>query len=312
MPRLLFSMPALRLSASEPLPVRPGAAHLFTVDVEEHFQVQAFESLVDRASWEHHPSRVVANTERLLDLLDRHQARGTFFTLGWVARREPGLLRRIADRGHEVASHSFWHRRVFTLSPDEFRHDLRDARAAIEDASGQPCLGFRAPTFSIIPGLEWALEVLVEEGFRYDSSLFPIRRPNYGYPDIPLVPFWIDTPAGRLLELPLATAAIGPFRLPAAGGGYLRQFPPALLHRGFRQWSGQGVSAMFYIHPWEVDPDQPRLPCGRLTTLRHYRNLDQTLPRMERLLAAFPFTSVRERFGDLLLAHPPAASGVAR
>jgi len=243
-------------------------------------------------------------------LLERRGVRGTFFTLGWVAQHHPGVIRRIAAAGHEVASHGQWHRRVTTLTPEEFRQDLRESKARLEDVSGQPCLGFRAPSFSIIPGHEWAFDVLLEEGFRYDSSLFPIRRPDYGYPGVPDVPFLIPRPAGTLLELPLATLRWMGLTIPAAGGGYLRQFPLALLQHAFRQHAARGASAMFYIHPWEYDVEQPRLPCGRVTALRHYRNLDRTWPRMESLLGEFRFTSVAERFG--LVAGCGAPAGGAR
>jgi polysaccharide deacetylase family protein (PEP-CTERM system associated) len=283
-----------------PLPACPSSAHIFSVDVEDYFQVVAFERVVDRATWGRYPSRVEANTDRLLELLDQRRVRGTFFTLGWVAVRYPALVRRIAGQGHEVASHGYWHRRVSTLTPDEFRKDVREARLALEDASGQPCVGFRAPSFSIVPGHEWAFDVLVEEGYRYDSSLFPIRRPDYGFPDSLDVPYVITRPGGDLLELPMATMRLAGLRLPAAGGAYFRQLPYGLVQRAFRQWGDRGVSAMFYIHPWEYDAEQPRLACGRLTAIRHYRNLDRTWSRLERLLSEFQFTSVAERFGDRL------------
>ena len=287
--------------------------HLFTVDVEEHFQVVAFQRIVSRGDWDRHPSRVVANTERLLDLLASHQVRGTFFTLGWVAEKYPSLVRRIAEQGHEVASHGCWHQRVFSLTPDEFRADLRQSKTQLEQACGQPCLGFRAPSFSIIPGMEWAFDALLEEGYRYDSSLFPIRRPDYGYPEAPPVPHWLTRPSGRLLELPLATTTFGRLRFPAAGGGYLRQFPLALIRRALREWGAQGISAMFYVHPWEYDVGQPRIPCGWLTALRHYRNLDRTWPRMQQLLNEFRFTSVADRFAAELGSAAPAgrAGGAA-
>jgi polysaccharide deacetylase family protein (PEP-CTERM system associated) len=273
-----------------------GPVHLFSVDVEDYFHVVAFERVVRREDWDRYPLRVVANTERILELLGRHGARGTFFTLGWVAQREPDLVRRIARAGHELASHGHWHRRVSTLTPDQFREDVRDSKARIEDLAGQPCLGFRAPSFSIRPGMEWAFDVLLEEGYRYDSSLFPVRRPDYGYPAAPPHPHLIQRPGGTLLELPLATLAWAGLRLPAAGGAYLRQLPPALVSGAFRQSGAAGVPAMFYIHPWEIDPDQPRLDCGWLTRIRHYRNLDRTLPRLEGLLREFRFGSVTERF----------------
>ncbi len=287
----------------------PGSPHLFTVDVEDYFQVVAFEPVVDRGSWDGYPSRVEANTDRLLGLLAAHGVRGTFFTLGWVAEKHPGIVRRIAAAGHEVASHGYWHRRVSTLSPAEFRSELRESKARLEALAAQPCLGFRAPSFSIVPGLEWAFDVLLEEGYRYDSSLFPIRRPDYGYPDAPDDPFLITRPSGVLLELPLATTRVFGLRIPAAGGGYLRQFPMGLFRRAFRRWGERGVSAMFYIHPWEFDEGQPRLPCGRVTAFRHYRNLDLVWPRIDQLLTEFPFTSVAERYGQLLGAGLAALPG---
>lgn len=282
------------------LPPRPGAPHIFSVDVEDYFQVVAFEGIVDRGRWGSHESRVEANTDRLLELLAEYQVTGTFFTLGWVAEHHPGIVRRIAAAGHEVASHGHWHRRVNTLGREEFRQELRDSKARLEALSGQPCLGFRAPSFSITPGYEWAFDLLLEEGYRYDSSLFPIRRPDYGYPSAPDTPFLIERPAGTLLELPLATARWLGLRVPAAGGGYLRQFPTGLIRRAFRQAGEAGISAMFYIHPWEYDLDQPRLPCGRITRARHYGNLARTWPRMRALLAEFPFTSVAQRYPELL------------
>jgi polysaccharide deacetylase family protein (PEP-CTERM system associated) len=281
------------------------------VDVEDYFQANAFDPWVDRAAWDRMPSRVEGNTERLLELLARFGVQGTFFTVGWVATRFPRLVRRIAEAGHEVASHGHWHRRVSSQTPEEFRRELRQSKAVLEDASGQACRGFRAPTFSIRPGGEWALEILAEEGFEYDSSLFPVRRPDYGYPGIPLVPHWIRTGAGDLLELPLAVLPLGRLAVPAAGGGYLRQLPYQLTARAFRHWESAGYSAMFYTHPWEIDPDQPRLRVGLVTRFRHYRGLEKTWPRLERVLGEFRFTSVASRFGTLLGAPAPLPRPVA-
>ena len=272
-------------------------SHFFTVDVEDYFQVNAFERVVDRAEWDAFPGRVERSTERLLDLLNRKQAVGTFFTLGWVARKYPRLVRRITDAGHEVASHSWWHKRVTGLSPEEFREEVRSSRAILEDAGGQRVYGFRAPSFSIVPGREWALDILLEEGYAYDSSLFPIRRPDYGYPSANPDPHvWLRA-AGRLLELPPATTTAFGLRVPAAGGGYFRQFPYAVTRRAFHQCELRGVPGMFYIHPWEVDPDQPRLSVPLVARLRHYTGLRRTLPRLERLLSEFRFTSVARHFG---------------
>jgi polysaccharide deacetylase family protein (PEP-CTERM system associated) len=235
---------------------------------------------------------VEPNTDRLLALLDRHQAHGTFFTLGWVAERHPALVRRITAAGHELASHGWWHRKVTRLSREEFRDEIRRSKTVLEDISGTGVTGFRAPSFSIVPGVEWAFDVLLDEGYTWDSSLFPIRRPDYGYPAAPAMPHRVTRSAGALLEFPLATASILGMRLPAAGGGYLRQFPLGLIRRAFHQAASRSQPGMFYIHPWEVDPDQPRLPVGWITRTRHYGGLEKTMDRLERLLAEFRFTSV--------------------
>jgi polysaccharide deacetylase family protein (PEP-CTERM system associated) len=271
--------------------------HLFTVDVEDYFQVNAFEDTVDRSGWDGYTTRVERNVDLILDLLDRKQTKGTFFTLGWVADRRPQVVRRIAEAGHEVASHGWWHRRVTHMTPEEFREDLRSSRALLEDVSGQRVFGFRAPSFSIRPGMEWAFDLMLEEGYGYDSSLFPIRRPDYGYPGADPAPHYLHRPPGTLLELPLATLALAGLRVPAAGGGYFRQFPYAVCHAAFRRLSRAGITGMFYIHPWEVDPGQPRLPVSLLSRIRHYTGLEKTLPRLERLLSDFRFTSVVKRYG---------------
>jgi polysaccharide deacetylase family protein (PEP-CTERM system associated) len=266
--------------------------HIFSVDVEEYFQVHAFEGIVRRTEWPTLPSRIERNVDTLLALLARHDVSATFFVLGWIADQHPGIVRRIADSGHEIASHGWWHYRVTALDPAEFRTDVRTSKAILEDISGQPVVGYRAPSFSIIPGSEHAFDILLEEGYTYDSSLFPFRRRGYGYPGAPPIPHVIRRPTGRLLEFPLTTCDWAGLRIPAAGGGYFRQFPYSLIRRAFRQRSLQQVPAVFYIHPWELDPEQPRLPAGPLTRVRHYRGLKRTISRLERLLAEFRFTSI--------------------
>jgi polysaccharide deacetylase family protein (PEP-CTERM system associated) len=268
--------------------------HIFSVDVEEHFQVSAFDRVLARDDWDTQPSRVEQNTDRLLDLLARYGARGTFFTLGWVAERQPALVRRIVAAGHEIGSHGWWHWKVSGLSADRFREEVRRSRELLEQVSGTPVRGFRAPSFSIVPGTEWAFDVLLEEGYTYDSSLFPIRRPDYGYPRASRIPNRIVRKGGSLLEFPLATLSVAGLRIPVAGGGYLRQFPLSLIKAGLRQLGSSGQPGMFYIHPWELDPDQPRLPVGWLTSRRHYGGLGHTLERLETLLSDFRFTSVSE------------------
>ncbi len=269
--------------------------HIFSVDVEEYFQVNAFEGVVSRRDWPSYASRVDIGVDAILTLLDRHATTGTFFCLGWIAEANPRIVRRIANAGHEIASHGWWHRRVGTLSPEQFRADVRDSRRLLEDISGQLVQGFRAPSFSIVPGLEWAFEVLLEEGYRYDSSLFPIRRPGYGYPAAPTSPHLRSTPSGVIVEFPLTTARIGGLQIPAAGGGYFRQFPYALTRHAFRQCQQEGRTGTFYIHPWELDDAQPRLPVSWVTGLRHYRGIAGTHARLERLLGDFRFTSAARR-----------------
>ena len=273
--------------------VTTDTVHLFSVDVEEYFQVQALESVVDRAAWDRYPSRVEASTDRILALLAARRMTGTFFTLGWIAERFPQLVRRIVAAGHEVASHGYLHRRIATLTRDEFREDVRRARAQLEQVAGTEVVGFRAPSFSIVPGLEWAFEILVEEGYRYDSSVFPIRRPGYGYPGAPGRPYVIPTPAGPLNEFPLATLRVAGLRLPAAGGAYLRLLPYALCAAALRESAARGEPAMVYVHPWEIDDGQPRLDVSRLTRVRHYGGLAGMEGRLQRLVGDFRFQSVK-------------------
>jgi polysaccharide deacetylase family protein (PEP-CTERM system associated) len=263
--------------------------HFFTVDVEEYFQVRALRSAVSRDEWLSRPSRVAKSIDDLLRCLDRHNVRGTFFLLGWIARYHPEIARSIADAGHEIASHGFWHEQVTALERAQFLDDVRSSKCEIEDVTGVPVLGYRAPSFSIIPGWEWAFDVLIEAGYRYDSSLFPIRRRGYGYPSALRTPHVIERPCGTLVEFPLATTKILGYNLPAAGGGYLRQFPLAVIRRAFREATERGESATFYIHPWEIDPGQPRLAVSQLNRIRHYRGLDCALERIERLLEEFAF-----------------------
>jgi polysaccharide deacetylase family protein (PEP-CTERM system associated) len=273
--------------------------HCFSVDVEEHFQVSALEPYLPRESWDRQESRVVPNTLRIMDSMARHGATGTFFILGWVAERHPDLVRRIASAGHEVASHGWDHRRITQLTPEEFRDQVRRSRQLLEQLAGAPVLGYRAPSYSIVAGREWALDILVEEGYRYDSSLFPVRRRGYGYSGGGRDPYWLDRPAGRLLEVPPATLRRAGVNLPAAGGGYFRLLPMgyALVAAALDDAARRGEPGTFYIHPWEVDPDQPRVVVSWLTGIRHYGGLGRTMTRIDRLLAAFRFTSIAGALG---------------
>lgn len=267
-------------------------SHFFTVDVEEYFQVKALESAVSREEWMSRPSRLARSIDGLLDTLDRHKVRGTFFVLGWIAEHRPQVVTAIANAGHEIASHGFWHDRVTALDRHAFREDVRSSKRALEDLIGAEVVGYRAPSFSIIPGWEWAFDVLVEEGHRYDSSLFPIRRRGYGYPNAPRIPHVIQRAGGCLAEFPLATTNILGYPVPAAGGGYLRQFPLSIIRRAFREASERREPATFYIHPWEIDPGQPRLRVSALNRFRHYRGLGSTLARIDLILEEFRFGTI--------------------
>jgi polysaccharide deacetylase family protein (PEP-CTERM system associated) len=287
-------------------------SHFFTVDVEEYFQVKALESVVRRDEWLAHPSRVAHSIDALLGSLERRGVHGTFFILGWLAKHHPEVVLAIADAGHEVGSHGFWHERVTMLDREAFREDIRSSKAALEDLVGTPVAGYRAPNFSIIPGCEWAFDVLIEEGYSYDSSLFPIRRRGYGYPAARRVPHVIQRKNGTLAEFPLATTRILAYPVPAAGGGYLRQFPYAVIRRAFQEATDRGEPATFYIHPWEIDPGQPRLPVSGLNRIRQYRGLDGALVRVERLLEEFRFGTIASYLPQLEApASTPAAEGAA-
>jgi len=266
--------------------------HFFTVDVEEYFQVKALESVVSPNEWLSQPSRVARSIDELLGCLDRHGVQATFFVLGWLAEHRPAVVRAIAEAGHEIASHGFRHERVTSLSPQAFREDVHSSKEALENLTGASVLGYRAPSFSIIPGFEWAFDVLIEAGYRYDSSLFPIRRRGYGYPSAPRAPHIIQRSYGVLAEFPLATTRVFNYPIPAAGGGYLRQFPLAVIRRAFREASERGEPATFYIHPWEIDPGQPRLRVSAVNRVRHYRGLAGTIGRIEALLDEFAFGTI--------------------
>jgi polysaccharide deacetylase family protein (PEP-CTERM system associated) len=271
--------------------------HHFTVDVEEYFQVLALEPHVARSRWEVIPRRVEIGVRLLLDLLSENNSHGTFFVLGWIAERSPELVREIAERGHEVASHGANHERVTTLTRDEFRESVRSSKRVLEDIAGRSVIGYRAPNFSIVRGGEWALEILVEEGYRYDSSLFPVRRSGSGFVGGQRDPHRLQLRSGTLHEIPPATLKIGGVVFPAGGGAYLRHLPYALVHSALRSAERRGVPGTIYIHPWELDPAQPRIKTPFLTRLRHYGGLARTAPRVRRLLSTFRFQPIAATLG---------------
>ena len=282
-----------------------------TVDVEDYFHAASFDRVVSRTSWASRDSRVVRNTEILLESFDRAGIHATFFVLGWVAERFPDLVRDIAAGGHEIASHGFHHQLIYLLTPEQFREDVRRAKATIEDAAGCTVRGYRAPSFSIVRGSLWALDVLIEEGHSYDASIFPIRHDRYGIPDAPRHAHRIDTPAGSIAEVPSSTVRLGGHNLPTAGGGYFRLLPYAWTRWGMARLNSAGEPAIFFIHPWEIDVDQPRLPVGRLTSIRHYHGLDKTLGRLETLFNDFAFDTVSAMLAARPVASVPAAARLA-
>lgn len=287
-------------------PTERGIKHFFTVDVEEYFQVVALAPFAPMERWDSFESRVEPAIDLLLDLMAAHDALGTFFTVGWVAERQPAMVKKIAAAGHELASHTFDHVRITHQSPGAFRESVRRTKRILEDTTGTPVMGFRAPSFSLIRGQEWALDVLVEEGHRYDSSLFPVSRRGYGYTGGRRDPYWIDRPSGRIAEFPPATLRCLGATLPAAGGAYFRLLPPWLVTAALRGAARRGAPGTFYIHPWEWDPGQPRLDVPFLTRIRHYGGQASVLGRLEHLLKAERFCSIASVLGRL----PDPSSGV--
>jgi polysaccharide deacetylase family protein (PEP-CTERM system associated) len=286
--------------------------HIISVDVEDYFQVEAFAGVVSRESWDQYPCRVVDNCRRLLDLFDGYEVKATFFTLGWVAKRFPALVREIHGRGHELACHSFWHRKVDSLTPAEFRDDTRQACEAIEQAASVRVVGYRAPTWSISRRSPWALEILREEGFEYDSSIYPIRHDLYGTPGASRYPYTHVFENGkRLLEFPPATARVAGMTFPAAGGGYLRIFPLAYTSWIFRQFERAGRPLVLYLHPWEVDPGQPRIRGPVKSRFRHYTNLHRTEGRLHSLLQRYTFGTFRDHLTETGYTVSSAAKGAA-
>jgi polysaccharide deacetylase family protein (PEP-CTERM system associated) len=273
-----------------------------TVDVEDYFHVSAFDGVVRRDRWDAYERRVTANTMRLLAAFDQAGVRATFFVLGWVAEREPSLVRAIVAEGHELASHGYAHRLIYEQERAAFREDVRHAKAVLEQIGGVAVRGYRAPSFSITPRSRWALEILIEEGYAYDASIFPIRHDRYGMPGAPRHPY-VERAGGRsIAEAPATTVAFGPMTLPAAGGGYFRLFPYAFTRWAIRRVNEQDqVPAIFYLHPWEVDPSQPRINAGRISRFRHYTNIRRTEPRLRRLLNDFAFAPLGEVLEGLQL-----------
>ena len=271
-----------------------GDVHALSFDVEEHFQVAAFWSDERRSNWGSYESRVQRNVDKILDILSLHGIQATFFVLGWVASKHPNLVKAIVRQGHEIASHGFGHEMITTQQPDRFREDIRKSKEILEDITGIAVYGYRAPSFTITPQTRWALPILVQEGYRYDSSMFPVQHDRYGMPEADPHCHLIQTDSGPLWEVPLSTLKVGPVRLPIAGGGYFRLFPYPVLRRLLDRAAAGGHPLIMYLHPWELDPDQPKMAGSALSKFRHYLNLGKTETRLRRLLSDFRFATIRK------------------
>ena len=258
-----------------------------SVDVEDWFQVGAFENVISRSDWDACDCRVERNTDALLAMFEAAGIKATFFTLGWVAERYPALIGRIADAGHELGNHGQNHDRVFTFTPQQFAADLERSRKAIEDAAGVAVRGYRAPSFSINPHTPWAHEVMAEQGYSYSSSINPIKHDHYGWPDAPRFAFH-PLPDSELVEIPVTTAMLGKKRIAAGGGGFFRLLPYSYSRWAIRQVNADARPGIIYFHPWEIDPDQPRVANAPIKSkLRHYTNLDAMAGKLKRLMADF-------------------------
>ena len=291
-----------------PVPVR----NALTVDVEDYYHVTAFERIIDPKDWDGYPFRVGENSRRVLDLFDRYGVKATFFVLGWVAKRDPALVREIVNRGHEIACHGYGHQLIYRIGPEAFRQDVRNAKKLLEEIAGVPVHGYRAPSYSITNASLWALDILIEEGFCYDSSIFPIIHDIYGIPDAHPFPHDIIRPTGTIREFPISTVQMNlfhkKFRLPVGGGGYLRLLPAAWFQRSFRRLNVAGSPAVLYFHPWEIDPGQPRIKAGFRSRFRHYLNLDRMEGKVASLLQTLPFVPM----GTLLAELPGSGDHLER
>lgn len=272
--------------------------HALSVDVEDWFQVLNMAGHIDRGRWGEFELRCVESSKRLLDLFDRRGAKATFFCLGWVAERAPELIAEIAAAGHEIGSHGYDHRLLHDLGREGFRQELEQTNRILEQACGRRPVAFRACTWSVTAKTPWAIEELIRAGFQVDSSIYPVLHPDYGVTGAPSSPYRIETSGSQILEFPPLCWDFLGRRIPVGGGGYLRLFPLAMLRRGLRQQESRGAPGCVYLHPWEVDPDQPRQRLGGLRGFRHYVNLRKTMAKLDRLLGDFRFATVSDALGQ--------------
>jgi polysaccharide deacetylase family protein (PEP-CTERM system associated) len=274
-----------------------NVCNILTVDVEDYFMVSAFSNIVKTDTWDHYSSRVERNTMRVLDILDKSGAKGTFFILGWIAERYPQIVKEIDRRGHEIGCHSYLHKLVYEMSSEDFKEDTVKAKDILENIIGKKIFGYRAPSYSITKKSFWALEVIREAGFIYDSSIFPIIHDRYGYPEFSRFPTVVDTASGGILEIPLSTLRVLDKNIPVGGGGYLRLFPMVCTEWAIRRINEkEKEAAIVYFHPWEIDPKQPRLNGSDLSKFRHYTNIKKMERRIESLVGNFKFGPVNDVF----------------
>jgi len=273
--------------------------HVLSFDVEEHFQVAAFWSTARRREWDQLTSRVERNTRKIVDLLNEYSTKATFFILGWVAERHPGLVKDLAEQGHEIASHGYGHELVSTQSPTQFREDVRRAKHILEDLIGEPVVGYRAPSFSITSQTEWAMPVLIEEGYRYDSSIYNRFKGSQGNVAKGTGAYQLQTGSGTIWEVSPSTMNACGLQLPVAGGGYFRLFPYAASKLFLKNLERQGERLVIYLHPWELDPEQPRMDGPVLSKIRHYLNISKTEQRLRCLLNDFSFAPINEAIAPI-------------
>lgn len=266
-----------------------------TIDIEDYFNASVFDPVIDRKDWTGLESRVEKNTERILSLLDEKGIKATFFILGWVAATHPHIVREINSQGHEIGSHGYYHQLIYSISKEHFREDIRRSKKILEDLINHQVLAFRAPTYSITKRSMWAIDILIEEGFLYDSSIFPIRHDRYGVPEAPRFPYIIKSTAGQIIEFPPSTARLFNKNFPVSGGAYLRILPYIYTKWGIKKINSEEKKpALIYFHPWELDKEQPRINLTALSQFRHYTNLDKMGNKIERLLTDFEFATVTE------------------
>ena len=273
-----------------------------TVDVEDYFHVAAFEKSINPKDWSTYESRVQRNTTRLLDLFNQNDIKATFFILGWVAQRDPQLVTAIAKQGHEIACHGYSHQLIYKQTPEVFWEETHKAKRILEEIIQRPVKGYRAASYSITKSSKWAIDILIDLGFEYDSSIFPVHHDKYGMPGTPRFPYLLTTESGKsIVEYPISTINLFKYIMPMAGGGYFRLYPYWLSKYGFNRICNNGNPFVFYLHPWEIDPKQPRIPTSLLSKFRHYNNLDKTETRLQKLMNDFQFTTMSEVLIDLNL-----------